>query len=128
MYFFAAGLVLVVFFGFPPVLLLHFIDYFWQTLSFFFVTRSYCGSGFRCLFDPRMSFFPDPGSQTHISASLVIIKIVCQLDQILLYLFKNKIIFSFVKFMPTKKVGQQKNFPPSSILFLLDPESGMKEN
>jgi hypothetical protein len=34
-----------------------------------------CGSGIRCLFDPRIRdpdrFFPDPGSQTHIFESIL---------------------------------------------------------
>jgi hypothetical protein len=37
-----------------------------------------------------------------------------------IYLFKNKIIFSFEKFVATKKEGQQ-IFSPSPLLLLLDP-------
>jgi hypothetical protein len=47
--------------------------------------------------------------------------------QCILYLFKNKTIFSFVKFMATKEKAVQKNCFPS-FLFLLDPGIGMEEN
>jgi hypothetical protein len=54
------------------------------------------GSGIRCPFDPGsgIGFFwiADLGSQTH---------------KFFLYLFKNKIMFNFVIFVATKKVGQQ---------------------
>ncbi len=43
-----------------------------------------------------------------------------------LYLFKNKIIFNFVKFMTTKKVEHQ--IPPLLLLLLLDPGSDIGKN
>jgi hypothetical protein len=38
---------------------------------------------------------------------------------------KNKIIFTFVKFVATKKIWQQIIFQPSLLLLFLDPRSGM---
>ncbi len=96
------------------------------------------GSRIRCFFDPWIwdKFFPGPGSQTHISKSLVkifgfnILKNLCQLAQICLYLFKNKIIYNFID---AKNVAQ-KNFP--LLFFVLvgsvrdgrKSGSGIKEN
>jgi hypothetical protein len=41
--------------------------------------------------------------------------------------FKNKIIFSFVKFVATKKVLQQIFFRPSLLLLFLDPRSRIRD-
>ncbi len=56
-------------------------------------------------------FFPDPGSQTHIFDSLVTIFLGKMFSNSLkigpnffVQNFKNKIIYSFVKFMAIKKV------------------------
>ncbi len=50
--------------------------------------------------------------------------IFCQI----FFLYQNKIkIFNFVIFLATKKVGQQ-IFPPSLLLLLFDPGSGMDKN
>jgi hypothetical protein len=81
--------------------------------------------------DPRFRnrFFPDPGSrisdpgcQNQVFESLekyILGKITIILSDMaqncFLCLFKNKIFFSFVIFMVTKKVGQQ-IFPPSSFV------------
>ncbi len=68
-----------------------------------------------CVTDPDQGSeigFPDPGSQPYNFESLVTIvwlkssTILCKLVQIFLNQFKNKIIFNFVIFVATKKVGQ----------------------
>jgi hypothetical protein len=46
------------------------------------------------------------------------------MDHIFLYLFKNKIVFGFVKFMATKKVRQLIFLP--RLLLLLDPVFGSR--
>jgi len=78
---------------------------------------------------------PDPGSQTHIFEGLVTIFwvkssiILGKLGQIFfLQHIKNKIIFSFVKFVATKNGLTKKNFHPCLLLLFLDPGSGMGKN
>jgi hypothetical protein len=57
------------------------------------------------------------------------IKILCQwlkflsVPVLILYLFKNKIIFHFEKFVATKKVKR----PPPPVLLLLDPASKIRD-
>ncbi len=84
-------------------------------LGFLYNKMQCCGSRIRCLFDPwiRDRFFSgspirisDPGSQIYIFVN----------DNFFLFLFKNKIVFNFVKFDATKKGGTT-NFPPT-LLFL----------
>jgi hypothetical protein len=42
--------------------------------------------------------------------------------------FQNKIIFNYVKFVATKKVGMtKKNFHPSLLLLFLDPGSEIRD-
>ncbi len=71
-------------------------------------------------FGIRNRFFPDPGSQTHILESLVTIfwvkssVILRKLAQIFFQHFKNKIIFSFVKFVATRKGMTTNYFSPLS--------------
>jgi hypothetical protein len=43
----------------------------------------------------------------------------------LLYLFKNKIISNFVKFVATKRGRTTNIFPPPLLLLLVDPGSGI---
>ncbi len=78
---------------------------------------------------------PDLGSQTHAFESLMTIflgrkfyVILCELAQIFfLKQLKINIIYNFVIFVATKKVGQQIFFHPDLLLLFLDPGSGIRD-
>jgi hypothetical protein len=68
------------------------------------------------------SFFPEPGTQTHIFEILVTFfwgKSTKSLREFARYLFKNNAILSIVKFEATKK-GRTTDFFPPLLLLLLD--------
>ncbi len=93
------------------------------------------GSGIDCfrISDPG-SRIPDPWSltHTHILQSLVTFlgknatQFYVNWPRLFIYQFNNKIIFNFVIFVATKKVGQ-KLFPPSLLLLLFDLWSGIRD-
>ncbi len=85
-----------------------------------------------------ISFFPDPGSQTHIFESLVTnvwVKsspILWKLTLVFFFsIFKNKIIINFVKFVATtKRYDKYFFFTPlfCCCFWIRDPRSGMGKN
>ncbi len=84
--------------------------------------------------DPEQ-VFPDPGSQTYVFESLMIIFwvkssiILCKLAQIcFLPKFNYKIVFNFVIFVLQKKIWQQIFFHPSLLLLFLDPGSEIRDS
>ncbi len=97
----------------------------------------YSGSGIQCLFTSgsgiRNRFFPDPGSQTHIFESLVSFLwvkytiVLCKLAQIFFFSSSNKIIFSLVIFVATKKGRTANIYPLHHLLLLLDPGSEIRD-
>jgi hypothetical protein len=80
--------------------------------------------------DPGKFFFriPDLGSQTRIFESSVTVFLVKSIIILFLYLFKNKIIFNYVKFEATNKGRATKFFPLPLLLLLLDSGSGYGKN
>jgi hypothetical protein len=78
-------------------------------------TTQCCGSG--------SGAFLTPESQTHIFYKFY--NSLKTGPNLFLQHFKNKIIFSFVKFVATKKGMTKLFFHPSLLLRLLDPGSGM---
>jgi hypothetical protein len=60
----------------------------------------------------RNRFVPDPGPQVPTIFWVKSTNSLGELARIFFYLFKNKIIFNFVIFVATKKVGKKHFSPP----------------